>query len=738
MSYQLFLATVSLTVGGLIILLGLVILRESPRQRLNRVTSVMLFFAGVGAILGGLGFLLSSTRPTGTIFDVNLVRSFAYLWEFFFPTLLLFAALYPATAPLLVRAPQLWFLIFIPHATHLVIVLLESALGPNFGLHAVRNGGSYFASVIDLVRVTLTLLYRTHKALFSFVNLAYVAASLALFARSYRRTQSPKVREQLSVIFAGMGLCVVLYSASYPIPTILGRELPAALGTTLLVAALLLGCGSIAFAIVRHRFLDTKLIVRRSILYGITTAFIAGAYLLVVRQLDRFVASAAGLDVILFDTAFLVLALIIYQPIMSKTEEVLESLFLRDRTDYRNVVLHLSEEVTSMLDVSELGDGLCRTLTTSLVVNGAALVVIEGAGYHLVAAHEVPAIDSLRDGIPFLRRLPDTPVLTGDEIEAAAAGDGAARLLVPLRASGIKLVLSLRHRGERLGFLLLGEKATGTRYTQEDLSLLRTLANQVAVGVRNASLYRTALEKRVLEEDLSIARRIQQSYLPRGFPMHPEFDIHGSNVPSKLVGGDYFHVIPVERDRFFVAIADVSGKGVPASLLTAMFHASLHAYVAEGYGVAEIQSRVNRRVEESTSPDQFITSFLGLVDPEERTLRYSNAGHNPPLLVRCDGSMEALTEGGLILGVDAGASYEEANVSLGSGDRVVLFTDGITEARREDDEEFGEDRLAGLIAGLPPVMPSAGVIEVILSAVQNFANTEEASDDRTLLVIRAL
>jgi sigma-B regulation protein RsbU (phosphoserine phosphatase) len=739
MSYQLFLATVSLTVGGLIILLGLIILRESPRQRLNRVTSVMLFFAGLGAILGGLGFLLAGTRPGGSVLSVNLLQNFAYTWEFFFPTLLLFAALYPTTLPLLRRWPHSWLLIFVPHGVHVVVVLSESVLGPNFGLQAVRSEASYFSSLVKLARVTLSLAYRTHRSLFSFVNLAYVIASLVLFARSYRRALGPKIRQQLRVIFAGMGVCVVLYSASFPIPTILGADLPGALSTTLLVSALVLGCGSIAYAIVRHRFLDTKLIVRRSILYALATALVVGVYLLVVRRFDRFLASASGLDVVLLDTVFLVLALIIYQPILAKTEEILERMFMRDRTDYRNVVLHLSEEVTSMLDVAALGEGLCRTLTESMVVNGAALVVAEGPGYRLEAAHEVPATEALRAGLPFLRRFPpEAPMLAFEEIHDAL-GDGAgARLASPLHDAGIRLILPLRHRGECMGFLLLGDKAAGTRFTTEDLSLLRTLANQVAVGVRNASLYRTALEKSRLEEDLEIARRIQRSYLPAEFPVRADFDIHGTNVPSKQVGGDYYDVIPMARERFFVAMADVSGKGVPASLLSAMLHASLHAYVAEGYGVAEIQSRVNRRVHESTSADQFITGFLGLFEPESRIVRYSNAGHNPPFLIRSDGTSEALSAGGLILGVDPDAAYEEVRVDMNAGDRLILYTDGITEALRCDGEQFGEERLLALVRGLPPRMPSEAIVREIIGAVERFADADEASDDRTLLVVRAL
>jgi serine phosphatase RsbU (regulator of sigma subunit) len=738
MSYQLFLATASLTVGGLIILLGAVILRESPRQRLNRITAAMLFFASLGAVLGGLGFLLSSMRPAGAVLDVNLVRTFAYLWEFFFPALLLFAAVFPTQAVTLKRHPHLWPAFFAPHAFHVIIILGESALGPDFGLKGVAHGQGFLSLLAGLLGIVLSLIYRTHRSLFSFVNLAYVFASMWLFARSYRRSASPMIHRQLQVIFGGLGGCVALYSAAYPLPTILGLQLPEALATTLLVSALVLGCGSVAFAIVRYRFLDTKIIARRSILTALATALIVGLYLLVVRQVDRILAEATGLDVSIFDTAFLVIALIVYQPIIAKTEEILERLLLRERTDYRNLLLRLSEDVTSVLDLPELGAGIARTLTESMAVNGAALVLTDGGGMRIEASHEMADREELERGLLALHGFPrGAGILRADQL-AAGGEDDPREPAEALQRAGVHIVLPLRHHGECLGFLLLGQKAAGTRFTTDDMSLLRTLGNQVAVGIRNASLYKTALEKSLLEEDLAIARRIQESYLPETFPRWPCCDIHAANIPSRQVGGDYYDVIPAGSDRFFIAIADVSGKGVPASLLTAMLHASLHAYVVEGYGVAEVLTRVNRRVEESTSADQFITTFLALVDTTGRELRYSNAGHNPPLLLRSDGSCEWLTRGGLILGVHSEAEFEEVAVALHPGDRIVLYTDGITEARDAAGEEFGEERLVSLVRGLRPSVSAAEIVGAIQDAVARHEPAPESSDDRTVLVVKVL
>jgi sigma-B regulation protein RsbU (phosphoserine phosphatase) len=267
------------------------------------------------------------------------------------------------------------------------------------------------------------------------------------------------------------------------------------------------------------------------------------------------------------------------------------------------------------------------------------------------------------------------------------------------------------------------------------VSLLSTLANQVGVALQNAALYRESLEKAVLEEELSLARQIQERLLPSEPPRIPPFDISAVNVPSKTVGGDFYDFVDLKDGRILMAIADVAGKGVPAALLTSMLQASLRTQVPTLTGPGRALENLNELTYQFTDAHQFATFFLGILDARNRTFTYANAGHNFPLLLRADGRIESLMEGGLLLGAFPGITWSEATVPLGEGDCLILYTDGITEARPEGmDEEYGERRFEEQV-GLLREAPPRAMMDAILRDVTAYAGEEQA-DDITLIIVR--
>ena len=264
-----------------------------------------------------------------------------------------------------------------------------------------------------------------------------------------------------------------------------------------------------------------------------------------------------------------------------------------------------------------------------------------------------------------------------------------------------------------------------------------------------------AVERERLERELSTAREIQQHLLPHDFPEVPGFEVTGVSVPSLQVGGDYFDFLDQGNGRTGVAIGDVSGKGMPAALLMANLQASLQGQVIHPNSVSDIVSCVNDLLVHSTDTHMFATFFYGVIDRGAATFTCTNAGHNPPLLVRADGQVEQLGVGGLLLGMLPGRSYEQQTVDLDPGDVLVLYTDGITEAVGPDligegdsgeraledeidaDSMFGEERLLDVVragAGLSAV----ALRESILRAVNDFTAGVAQSDDITLVVIRRL
>ena len=272
-------------------------------------------------------------------------------------------------------------------------------------------------------------------------------------------------------------------------------------------------------------------------------------------------------------------------------------------------------------------------------------------------------------------------------------------------------------------------------FMSETRGLLETFTRQVAAAVDNARLIEMELEKERYREELAIAGSIQQSLLPGELPHFQEVDVSGKSVPSREIGGDYYDVIPLSDGLYGIAIADVAGKGAAASLLMAALQSALQAtaqIVSSDAG--ETVTSLNRVMSERMPEDKFITFFYGILDPVRSQLTYCCAGHDPPLVIRRSGRIERLEDGGLVLGIVPGAEYITAEVSFSPGDRLLLYTDGVTETMREGaDEEFGTERLCGLL-GKDSSLTSKELVDGILSELDRYRGSTEALDDITLLL----
>jgi len=771
--------TVYVAVGVLIFLFGLVILREAPRQRLNIVTAFMLFLAGLGSVLAASGRVLHGAQLEGVVSYSPLLENFAYLWEFFFPALLLFSLLFPKERPILRRVPYLGAALFAPYVFHLLLLVWGSMAGADLGLPELAKRFPALGPLVSAVGALARLAYMGHRVLFSLVNLSYAFASCAVMAGSYRRYDMPQLRSQMRVIFLGMGLCVVLYSLAVPIPALLSLAPSGDYMVGTVVAALVLGSGSIAYAVVRYRFLDVRMMARRGILYAAVSGIMVAVYLLIVRNISQVAASLFGLDPGVLDAVFLVIAVILFQPAIGAMEGILDAILVGDKRDYRNVLRSLSRDVITILDRDELADKIVEGLRGGMVIESGALllrgssgapstVLTRGGDVHRRRGDDLrlgggPArnagpgnasggfhlyrsfgLEGLEHGVailpwsPELAELPAAELMTTVEFLGALDPSSREAARVGLERLKARSVAVLRHGSEVLGALVLGEKITRTRYTAEDAALLSTLASQISSALKNAALYEESVERSRLEEEMMLARKIQRSFLPSRFPSLPGLDIHASAVPSKYVGGDYFDVLNLGDGRVVLAVADVAGKGVPAGLLMSMLQASLRTQVSEnGVTVSRILTRMNKLVYESTSSEQFATCFLCAAHVPSCTLTFSNAGHNYPVLMRADGSYDLLEAGGLILGVLGDVTFDEGRTSMSPGDTLVCYTDGVTEARNPSGEEYGEGRLLELLRSLDVGSSAAEVVAAVQRSVFEFTAGTEQADDMTLLVLKA-
>ncbi|MCM2465065.1 PP2C family protein-serine/threonine phosphatase [Methanoculleus oceani] len=248
--------------------------------------------------------------------------------------------------------------------------------------------------------------------------------------------------------------------------------------------------------------------------------------------------------------------------------------------------------------------------------------------------------------------------------------------------------------------------------------------------------YLSELERKKAE--LRIAHDIQMSFLPERLPEVPGIELAALSLPAKEVGGDFYDAFPLPGGRTALVIADVSGKGVPAALFMALSRTVLRANSLVPRSAREAVSEANMLIAEDAKSGMFVTLFYAVADPAKKTLTYVNAGHNPPLLFRSDGGRPLELKGtGIILGVMPDADYGEETVNLESGDIVLLYTDGITEAINPDEEQFGEKRLIETIAGCRDLSP-AGIVEKVRDAVVKFSGDEPQFDDLTIMVLRVV
>ncbi|HXP84457.1 MAG TPA: SpoIIE family protein phosphatase [Bryobacteraceae bacterium] len=272
-------------------------------------------------------------------------------------------------------------------------------------------------------------------------------------------------------------------------------------------------------------------------------------------------------------------------------------------------------------------------------------------------------------------------------------------------------------------------------FTREDLNLLTVMANIAAIRIEHARLNEIEEAERLMAKDMQQATIIQRQLLPSVPPPAPGLDMAGRTASCRTVGGDYYDYLRFPDGKVGVLVGDVAGKGMPAALLMSSLQARVHVVFEDSSSIAQKMSRLNKAIASNCPDNRFITFFLGVIDPQTGQVVYSNAGHNPPLVVRAKGGFETLTGGGIILGILPAATYEEFTAQLDPGDILVLFSDGVTEAANPQDQEFGEERLADLVAGMRD-RPAREIVEKINDAVMAFTEGAPPADDITVLVVR--
>jgi len=344
-----------LTFGLFLFILGFVIFRENPKERINRVTGLMIFFAGLGTFLGAFGILLQ-TLPEPTRGELDFLKRSFIIWEFFFPLMVYFSLIFPRESSFLKRFPRVIYLIFIPYIFHFFIVVSFSSAEQIRNLFTIKGFEGnvqlfllplyYF---LKLILFLLSLIYEFHEKFYAIINFGYILIAITLMYLGYRTLMKSEFKQQVSFILWGIRSSVGLYAIAFLLPLFTPLRFAEPLKFLFLAVALVTGSGSIAWSIIKYRFLDIRLILRKGVIYSLTSGLLVGVYIIIYNQLKRFLEGNLQLKIPVLEIIFIILAIGFFQPVLNLIERLIESLFSRNRLNYQNVMTALSKDIMSIM-----------------------------------------------------------------------------------------------------------------------------------------------------------------------------------------------------------------------------------------------------------------------------------------------------------------------------------------------------------------------------------------------------
>ncbi|MEK6282074.1 MAG: GAF domain-containing SpoIIE family protein phosphatase [Acidobacteriota bacterium] len=416
-------------------------------------------------------------------------------------------------------------------------------------------------------------------------------------------------------------------------------------------------------------------------------------------------------------------------------------------TDKLRMLLDITNKISRSLDLQEVLNLVMDTLDSLIPYDAAGIFVLECLDEGKVPDGEEPCVfksESVR-GYD-IEELSSLHLKLGEGFIGHVALTAEPIISADVRNDPIYINARRETRSEMVAPIISNTEVIGVfdlesdqlnAYSDDDLEVLMLLASQVAIIIEKVMLHEQLIEKKRLEGQLEVARQVQLELLPARDPELEGYDISAYNYPTEEVSGDYYDWVKIFDDQIGLVIADVSGKGVPAALLMAFLRASLRAATHIGYSPHISMAKVNYLLWESIERNQFVTAFYGILDATNKTLSYTNAGHNPPLLLDKDGNANFIDRGSQPLGMFRDTRYHEYYLTTEPGDVLVLYTDGVTEAQNSDGEEFGRIRLAEAVRANRQ-LSARELITAVQKEVMEWTAGRGSTDDVTFFVIKAI
>ena len=601
----------------------------------------------------------------------------------------------------------------------------------------------------------------------------YYVFGLSALLHGYFSYRDPLMRQRVRILTFGT-LAAVIPFLIFKIGL---EELTFQTGLTRLGAVPLAAIPiSFGYCVARYQVLQIDLLMKRTLAYGLLAGLIWVGYLGGVWWLGSKVLTVfPETSPLLAAGTTLAIAAALW-PLRSRAQKGLDRRFYHSRDNMAALIEEFSKEIPRLIQRDQLLEKVGRRLRDVLDLPGMSVYLVDSAGefptFDLVGfVRGKPKVTDLSDendssqletrkvsevrypkqlvlqsvaqvlqsqGEPFWVGLMDHQVvadrqaITREQAEIKARAKEQQFLL----DNGIQLLIPMVTQGRLVGIVGLPGRPGDSEYQVHELQLLTIVAGQVALQIENSRLYEEEIAKQKLEEEMAMARQIQSRLLPSTLPVIKGVEMDAVNISSKQVSGDYYDLIEREDGKLAIIIADVSGKGMPASILASNIQAALRAQCYTCESPALVLERINLQIHASTDPQHFATLFLAVFDPATRELLYSSGGHNAPVVMRSNGDLELLEKGGLPLGAFDFGTYEEGVVKLDLGDLLFLYTDGLTETKDpQGTDEYGEERL-NLLLRNHRTDDVSDVFKSVHRGLAEFSGREDADDDITMVGLK--
>lgn len=714
-SQFLFLPLLPPTLAFLWLLIGFTVAMTRPRGSLQR----RFFFAAALVIFafGNPPSSLFSSHPSGNLIGVLVAVAWGICGAFFYPLWLHFCTTFPINQKIFAtpaRKALLYGPLVLIIVEPLLILLsmitelrLEALWHPIIYYGTLIGSGIYFGGgVWFLYRGYQRMPVATDRRPVTAILIGSILASVALVYFMVLETTST---------VAGMAI----FNPQYLLPVFLLLALPISFG----------------YAIFKYQVLDFGRVVRATAVYMASMALVAGLYLAVGYAVGQAFGALSGesvkgtIEVITF-----VLFLLLFESVKRQVQQAIENRFFPQRRDYSGRLATFASEIAETVGAQGVAERTARTLCDALQLHGVCVVV------------EDPHDGELRP----LARVSDFPLVPVDEnaIESLRGLLRQSHTFLSLETIADPTLATLQQffpyaigmyaQKKVIGVILLSRPRSGEGISGSQTPFIAGVAAHGAAALEVARLYQEEIARQRYREELATARRIQESLLPTQMPDIPGISISAVSRPAQAVGGDYYDIIHLDKSRFLVIAADVSGKGLPASLYMAEFHGMVHVACGMHNSPKEILTILNEHLFEVIARGSFISATMLLFDTTRQSVSFARAGHTP--IIRRNGrDVDTLIPTGVALGLCSRELFsellQEYTVEYEPGETFILYSDGVSEAMNERREEFGEGRLHDVIRGA--ANPTADALrDRILTDIEKFRGTAEQNDDITLVVVR--